>query len=369
MALVPVPELRYTSDEEPGYRRRRAGRGFVYIGPDGAAVRDEAMRERFRALAVPPAWTDVWLCPDARGHLQASGRDARGRKQYRYHPEWRAFRDRVKFEHLVDFGRALPRIRRRIRKDLADGGVDRAAVLALVVSILERSLVRVGNEEYARANGSYGLTTLRNKHASVRGDRITLVFRGKGGSQHRATVRDRRLASAVRRCLELPGQHLFQYLTSDGEACAIGSGDVNDYLREAAGIDVTAKDFRTWVATLLSGCAFASLEPPISKRASRDAVSTVMTEVSAALGNTPTVCRASYVHPGVVAAFEDGSWPQRWVEATTTKPRGLLADERRLLGALRSLRRAPPKEAGVARRTDRADASFSSTDAVGSDAA
>jgi DNA topoisomerase I len=339
--------LRYVSDDEPGYHRRRSGRGFVYLDPNGKIVRNEDLRARFRALAVPPAWTDVWLCTDPNGHLQATGRDARGRKQYRYHPEWRALRDRVKFDHLIEFGRSLPKIRTRVRADLSRGGVDRDTVLAATVGILEKSLVRVGNEEYVRANGSYGLTTLRSRHAAVDGDRISLVFRGKGGIEHRTTVRDRRLAAAVRRCLELPGQHLFQYVTADGGRGTLGSGDVNDYLRAAAGIDVTAKDYRTWMATLLAGRAFALLDAPRSRRAAQARVKEVLEEVSSELGNTPAVCRASYVHPGVVASYEDGSWRDRWGTATGATPRGLLADERRLLRALRSLRRAPPAVDGL----------------------
>jgi DNA topoisomerase-1 len=243
--------LRDTSDDQPGIRRVRCGRGFRYQGPDGRPVRDEDTLKRIRSLTIPPAWTDVWICPQQSGHLQATGRDARGRKQYRYHPRWRATRDESKYDRMVAFGLALPRIRARVEADLALPGLPRAKVLATVVRLLETTLVRVGNEEYARANGSFGLTTLRTRHVAVTGATIHFAFRGKSGVRHHIDVRDRRLARVVRRCRDLPGQLLFQYLDESGQRHGY-SADVNDYLREAAGEEFTAKDFRTWGGTVLA---------------------------------------------------------------------------------------------------------------------
>src|SRR5215470_5909186 len=253
--------LHYTRDDRPGIRRRRAGRGFTYRDDDRGRVTDRATLERIRALAIPPAWTDVWICRDPDGHLQATGRDARGRKQYRYHARWRRRRDAGKFGRMAAFGRALPRIRAACDADLRRPGLPREKVLAAVVRLLELTLIRVGNEEYARLDRSFGLTTLRDRHARVEGSRIRFRFRGKSGRRHEVGLRDRRLARLVRRCQELPGQELFQYEGDDGAIHDVGSGDVNDYLREISGEDFTAKDFRTWAGTVLAFRALRSLEP------------------------------------------------------------------------------------------------------------
>jgi DNA topoisomerase-1 len=326
--------LEYVTDEEPGIRRRRAGRGFVYSYPDGRAVRRDAELDRIRALAVPPAWTDVWIAREANAHLQATGRDARGRKQYRYHSEWRAQRDAAKFEHLLDFADALPSIRRRVRRDLRERGVTREYVIAVVIRLLETSLVRVGNEEYARDNGSYGLTTLRDRHVRMNGRHLDLAFSGKSGRVHTVPVHDPRLVRAVRKCRDVPGQILFQYLDDDGRH-PIRSNDVNDYLRETSAADVTAKDYRTWIATLLATTELAGSSAPRSERAATAAINDVLCVVSEELGNTPAVCRTSYVHPMVVEEFRHGTLGRRWAPTPRATPRELTADERRLARLLR----------------------------------
>ena len=247
--------LRYVTDEKPGIRRLRSGKGFRYVRPDGTAVRDEQTLRRIASLVIPPAWTDVWITTDPRGHLQATGRDAKGRKQYRYHPRWRAVRDENKYERMLAFGAAMPTIRARVDADLARPGLPREKVLATVVRLLEATLIRVGNEEYARENRSYGLTTLRNRHVDVHGSELRFEFRGKSGKDHQVSVRDRRLANVIRRLQELPGQEVFQYLDADGARHTIDSDDVNAYLREISGLELSAKDFRTWAGTIL--CAVA----------------------------------------------------------------------------------------------------------------
>ncbi len=305
-------------------RRKRCGRGFVYYLPSGERVRDAVVLARARSLAIPPAWREVWVCIDAGGHLQATGRDARGRKQYRYHPEWRQVRDADKFARMAAFGAALPRLRRRVARDLARPGLGRRRVLATVVRLLEATLMRVGNEEYARANRSYGLTTLRDRHVALTRDAIRIECRGKHGIVQRARVDDARLAAIVRRCRELPGQTLFQYLDEAGERHAVDSGDVNDYLREAMGEGFTAKDFRTWFASLE---ALERLDGhrPASVTEGRRMVAEVVREVAGRLGNTPAICRKCYVHPAVIEAYLDG----RLAEAETR-----VRPERRLLELL-----------------------------------
>ena len=303
--------LRYATDARPGISRRRAGRGFSYRDPDGGLVRDKATLERIRLLAVPPAWTDVWICPAPNGHLQATGRDARGRKQYRYHALWRARRDDDKFTRLIDFARVLPRIRAQVEKDLGRPGLAREKVLAAVVRLLETTLIRVGNEEYARLNRSFGLTTLRSRHARVTGTAIRFRFRGKSGRQAEVGLRDRRLASLVRRCQDLPGQELFQYVGPDGEPHDIRSDDVNDYLREISGADVSAKDFRTWAGTVLAYRALRAAEPATGEPAARRTVVDAVRLTADRLGNTPAVARRSYVHPAVLEAYVDGEIPRR----------------------------------------------------------
>src|SRR4051794_13823038 len=276
--------LRYVNDDEPGITRRKSGKGFSYRAPDGATINDAETWRRIRALAVPPAWTDVWICANPRGHIQATGRDARGRKQYRYHALWSQSRDEAKYERTIAFARALPRLRRRVTRDLRRRGLPREKVIAAVVRLLETTLVRVGNEEYARDNRSYGLTTLRNRHANVRGEGLKFSFRGKSGVKHTVGVRDRRLARVVRQCQELPGQRLFEYIDDDGTIQPIDSDDVNAYLRDAMAGDFTAKDFRTWAGTVLAARALQELEP------TKKGVTQAIERVAASLGNTPAVC-------------------------------------------------------------------------------
>jgi DNA topoisomerase-1 len=337
--------LRYASDSRPGWTRHRAGRGFSYRDTDGRPIRDPETRARIRALAIPPAWTDVWICPSPNGHLQASGRDARGRKQYRYHPDWQAHRGLDKFDRMLAFAAALPRIRRRCDRDLARRGLPREKVLAAVVRLLELTLIRVGNEEYARLNRSFGLTTLRDRHASVRGDAVRFRFRGKSGQQHEVGLRDRRLATVVRRCQELPGQELFQYVDADGSVQDVTSDDVNAYLREASGGDFTAKDFRTWEGTVLAYRALRALQPGTSNdgRDGKKVVVEAIRDTADRLGNTPAVARRSYVHPAILEAYLDGAIPAALVEAAedqVTPPGGATkAEEAAVVRLLRQRRR------------------------------
>lgn len=310
--------LLYVRDAEPGITRRRCGRGFSYRQADGATLRDAKQLTRIRALAIPPAWTDVWICPNARGHLQATGRDARGRKQYRYHPDWQKLRGEVRFVRLPEFARALPRLRRRLRQDLKRCGLPRAKVLAIVVSLMMETLVRVGNETYARENRSYGLTTLRNRHLQqLRGGRVRLRFRGKARLLHEVAIDDPRLARMVRTCQQLPGQQLFQYRDAAGRVRPLDSGDVNDYLHAVMGGDFTAKDFRTWGATLHAFRCLAALPVPVPvpddegnesgcEKAMAVVRNEVIGEVAQALRNTPAVCRSAYIDPIVFAGWEDG---------------------------------------------------------------
>jgi DNA topoisomerase-1 len=295
--------LHYVSDDRPGIRRRRAGKAFRYLRPDGSPVRDEPTLHRINGLVIPPAWTDVWITTDPRGHLQATGRDAKGRKQYRYHSRWRAVRDETKYERMLAFGAALPTIRARVDADLKRPGLPREKVLATVVRLLEATLIRVGNEEYARENRSYGLTTLRNRHLAVNGTELRFEFRGKSGKQHRVSLRDRRLAGVMRRLQELPGQEVFQYLDEDGARRTIDSEDVNDYLREIAGDDFSAKDFRTWAGTVLCAVALREVEACASETEARRNVTQVVKQVAQQLGNTPAVCRACYIHPAVIEGY------------------------------------------------------------------
>ena len=322
--------LRYSSDERPGIARRGAGRGFSYRDADGRAIRDTPTLQRIRALAIPPAWTDVWICPWPNGHLQATGRDARGRKQSRYHQRWHDARDESKFDQMIAFAAALDEIRLRCDEDLGRPGLPREKVLAAVVRLLELTLIRVGNDEYARLNRSFGLTTLRGRHARIEGHRVRFRFRGKSGRDHEVGLRDRRLASVVRRCQELPGQDLFQYVDGEGEVRDVGSDDVNAYLREISGGDFTAKDFRTWAGTVLAYRALRALEPAGSASAARKNVVVAMRETAGRLGNTAAITRKSYVHPAVLEAYLDGRVGGALVEAAeeqTTPPPGASAEE------------------------------------------
>jgi len=299
--------LRYVGDHQPGIARQRTARGFRYVDAGGKPVRDEDTLARIRALAIPPAWEQVWICAHANGHLQATGRDARGRKQYRYHPRWRSVRDEVKYERMLAFGRALPGIRAAVDAALGLPGLPREKVLATVVHLLQVTMMRVGNEEYARANKSFGLTTLRNRHVRIDGSAVEFHFRGKSGVEHRVKVSDRRLARIIRRTRELPGQELFQYIGDDGAKHSIGSADVNDYLRSISGDDYTAKDFRTWYGTVLAALALQEFERFDSAAQARKNIVRAIEAVAQKLGNTPTICRKCYVHPAVIEAYLDGS--------------------------------------------------------------
>jgi DNA topoisomerase-1 len=302
-----IPEgLTWCSDELPGIRRTAAGDGFRYHDSKGRRIVDERTLARIRALAIPPAWTDVWICPRASGHIQAIGRDVKGRKQYRYHPDWSAHAAETKFERLADFARALPKLRRRVEADLNRRGVSREKVLATAVRLLELTLIRVGNAQYARQNRSYGLTTLNKRHLDVDGTALTFAFRGKSGVEHEVKVRDRRLATVVRSLRELPGQQLFKYRDADGELCAITSDDVNAYIREAMGDQFSAKDFRTWAGTVSAARALRDMDPPASPAEAKRRITVCVKAVAGLLGNTPTVCRTSYVHPRVFDLYEDG---------------------------------------------------------------
>lgn len=298
--------LSHVSDEEPGITRRRAGKGFGYRWPDGRTVTERETLERIRKLAIPPAYTAVWICADPDGHIQATGRDAKGRKQYRYHPRWTEAREGTKFGRMLAFCRALPKIRARVDADLKRRGLPREKVLAAVVRLLETTLIRVGNESYARENRSYGLTTLRDRHVEFDGAAITFRFKGKSGKSWDVSLRDRRLANVVKACREVPGGELFQYVDRDGTRHAVDSGDVNDYLRAATGEDFTAKDFRTWAGTVLAAMALGAFESFDSTAKAKRNVTRAIEQVASRLGNTASVCRKSYVHPEVLDAYLEG---------------------------------------------------------------
>jgi DNA topoisomerase I len=293
--------LRYVDDRRPGISRRRAGRQFAYAYPDGTPVRDARELERIRAIAIPPAYTNVWISPIPNGHVQATARDARGRKQYRYHKRWREVRDEAKYHRLVAFGRALSTIRSAVAKDLAAEGLSRRKVLAAIVGILDSTGARVGNEEYVKANGSFGLTTLRARHVSLNGSQVRLRFRGKTGREHRISLDDRRLARIIKRCRDLPGEELFTYVDENGAVSGVGSEDVNEYLREIAGDEFSAKDFRTWIGTV--ECIVALAEPAAHAAEAKQRILTALAQVAARLGNTPAVCRKAYVHPAVIETY------------------------------------------------------------------
>lgn len=298
--------LVYVSDEDRGIRRERRGDAFEYYKANGDRLTDEATLERIRKLAIPPAYTDVWICPKANGHLQATGRDARGRKQYRYHPQFRELRESTKYEHMLEFARALPAIRARLAEHMALRGLPREKVLATVVHLLETTLIRVGNDDYARDNKSYGLTTLRNPHVKVEGSELRFQFKGKSGKMWRLQVKDRRIARIIRACQELPGQRLFQYQDEAGEVREVTSADVNAYLREITGADITAKDFRTWAGTVLAALALQGFEAFDTQAAQKKNLKAAIEKVAARLGNTPTICRKCYVHPEVLGAYVEG---------------------------------------------------------------
>lgn len=297
--------LIYVSDQDPGIRRRSARHGFAYLGPDGKAVTDPKTLDRIRAIVIPPAWTDVWISPTSNGHIQAVGRDLRGRKQYRYHPLWRAARDGHKYDRLVAFGHALPRLRRRVDEDLARRGLPREKVLAAVIRVMEVTLIRVGNEEYARSNKSFGLTTLRDRHVKIGSAAAVIEFKGKSGKVHTTGFNDRRLARVVKACQDLPGQRLFQYLDDDGQRRAVESADVNGYIRDAMGEDFSAKDFRTWAGTVAAARAL-TLPECADLSASKRNLNTCVKAVAGLLGNTAAVARSAYIHPAILDAYAEG---------------------------------------------------------------
>jgi len=299
--------LRYVTDDEPGLRRETRGKGLAYLDQEGRAIRDARTRDRIRRLAIPPAWTEVWIACDPDGHLQATGRDARGRKQYRYHPDFMKARDETKYHRLLAFARALPGIRRRVAEDMARRGLPREKVVATVVHLLDSTLIRVGNADYARRNGSFGLTTLRDRHVAVEGGALRFAFTGKSGKTWRLKVSDRRVARIVKSCQDLPGQHLFQYLDEDGTRRAVGSADVNAWLREVSGADITAKDFRTWAGTVLAALALSEFEAVDRAVTAKANVRDAIERVARRLGNTPTICRKCYVHPEILDGYLDGA--------------------------------------------------------------
>jgi len=326
--------LRYVNDEGPGIRRQRRGTAFSYDGPDGQPIGDGRVMRRIKALVIPPAWTDVWICPDAAGHIRATGRDARQRKQYRYHPRWHEVRDAGKYERLADFAEALPRIRARVESDLRVRGIPRRKVLALVVKLLQDTSIRVGNDEYRRDNRSFGLTTMLDRHARFDGPGVRFEFKGKSGHLHSVKLSDRRLARIVKQCQDIPGQELFQYLGADGQRHAIGSSDVNEYLREISGCDFTAKDFRTWNGTVLAVRYLKICEAPQSPTAGKRLVSGAIKNVAQQLGNTPAVCRKAYVHPVVLNAYLEGSLEPEAGVSKSKPASGLSDEEQSVLGLL-----------------------------------
>jgi DNA topoisomerase-1 len=298
--------LRYVTDGVAGIRRQRAGKGWAFFAPDGQRMRDAAAVRRIQALVIPPAWTEVWICPDPLGHIQVTARDARGRKQYRYHPRYRDARDKSKFRRMLEFSEILPDIRERVERDLRAHDLSRRQILATVVLLLDKTLIRVGNDEYARENRSFGLTTLRGRHVQVEGAMLRFSFRGKSGVNHEVAINDRRLARIVQQCQDLPGQELFQYVDGRGKRQTISSDDVNAYLRETTGRDITAKDFRTWAGTMLAAKELCAIGPAKSRREAVRNMNRAVDAVAERLGNTRAVCRKYYVHPGLVRAYLQG---------------------------------------------------------------
>jgi DNA topoisomerase-1 len=322
-AAAKAAGLRYVHDDRPGIRREPASEGFRYLDARGEPVEDEATLKRIKSLAIPPAWTEVWICPQANGHLQATGRDARGRKQYRYHPRWREVRDEVKYERMIKFGKALPQIRKEVDRALGLPGLPREKMLATIVYLLEATMMRIGNDEYARENKSYGLTTLRNRHVKIDGSEVEFRFRGKSGVYHDVKVHDRRLARIIQRSRDLPGQDLFEYLDENKELHTVNSADVNDYLREITGEDYTAKDFRTWSGTVLAAIALQEFEKFDSEAQAKKNIVRAIETVAEKLGNTPSVCRKCYVHPAVLDSYMDGTM----VEGLLARAEEKLADD------------------------------------------
>ncbi len=336
LVMPAPPGLRYVCDDAPAIRRKRAGKGFVYLDAKGRRVADADILKRIRSLVIPLAWTDVWICTAADGHIQATGRDAKGRKQYRYHADYREAREQSKYEHLLEFAQALPTIRATVTEHMSLRGLPREKVLATVVHLLETTLIRVGNDEYARTNQSYGLTTLKSEHVAVEGSEVRFHFTGKSGKQWSLAMRDRRVARIIRACQELPGQDLLQYFDQEKELRAVSSGDVNAYLRQITGRDITAKDFRTWAGTVLMARFLRASGRSESATKAKRAMSAAVKQVAAALGNTAAVCRKSYIHPAISIAYLDGGRVLKSAEISgRSEPAGLTAEERAVLSLLR----------------------------------
>jgi DNA topoisomerase-1 len=330
--------LRYVSDDDPGIRRRRAGKGFCYLRPDGSRLADPRSLARIRSLVIPPAWTDVWICPFADGHIQAIGRDARRRKQYRYHTRFRELRESSKYEHVVAFAEALPTIRARVLEDMGRRGLPREKVLATVVHLLEATLIRVGNDDHARQNKSYGLTTLKNRHVEIDGSEIRFQFAGKGGKQWSLTVKNRRVAKVIKACQELPGQRLLQYLDEDGERRDVTSGDVNAYLKYITGLDITAKDFRTWAGTVLAALALHEVRVFNSTAEAKRNLRAAISQTAVRLGNTATICRKCYIHPDIFDLYLDRELVLDFKSQAEVRngPAGLISEEVAVLALLRN---------------------------------
>ena len=337
--------LRYVTDTAPGISRKRVGREFRYIDAEGKVIRNREILARIQSLVIPPAWTDVWICPSANGHIQVTGRDARKRKQYIYHAKWRDTRDQNKYEQMLDFAAQLPRIRRRVRKDLKLSALSREKVLATVVSLLEVTLIRVGNEEYAKTNNSFGLTTMRRRHVEVSRSTIRFEFRGKSGVQHEVDIEDRRLAKVVRECQELPGQNLFKYIDESGERHEISSDDVNRYLQEITGGSFTAKDFRTWAGTKLAARALQAVNEFDSETAAKRNITAAIRDVAKRLGNTVSVCRKCYIHPAILTSYLDHSLLDCFQSLPASRRTlvSLSSDEKAIVKLLKSQRRLSRK--------------------------
>jgi DNA topoisomerase-1 len=331
-----VAHLHYVNSDEPGIRRERRGKGFVYFNEEGEPIKDAKQLERFKSLGIPPAWTEVWVCPSPNGHIQATGRDAKGRKQYRYHPRWREVRSQNNFERMLLFAQHLPQIRKRVEENLALKGLPREKVLALVVRLLETTLIRVGNEEYARQNNSIGLTTMRDKHVEVEGSNVHFEFKGKSKQWHSVDLQDKRLARIVKQCRDIPGHELFQYYDDDGQRQSIGSADVNDFLREITGEDFTAKDFRTWGGTVLAACVLCSYQPCENDQLAQKNIVQSIKEVAAQLGNTATICRKYYVSPVILDAYRDGSLHAAWQSMNRSGNNALRPEEAVVVSLLKA---------------------------------
>jgi DNA topoisomerase-1 len=327
-------DLCYVNDDDAGYRRKRWGRGFTYLDENGDHIDDPELRKRFEELVIPPAWTDVWICPDPRGHIQVTGRDEKGRKQYIYHPRWEEVRQETKFNKLILFAESLPALRSQVDQDLRLRHFPRAKIVALLISLLDQTLIRVGNSEYAKNNDSYGLTTMREEHVSVNGSQVNFEFMGKSGKEHEVALRDRRLAQHVGKCQQLPGQHLFQYKDEEGRLHVVTSTDVNEYLSKYMHEAFSAKDFRTWGGTVLAAQSLMKLVETGDERPVKNQISNAVKEVAQALGNTVAVCRAYYIHPAVLQAYEEGKLQTYWQESPGPVE-GLAEDEARVLRLLR----------------------------------